>query len=499
MHHRRNHQVRPEVFRQRVRRFPRDELLRGIARATAQESLFRDSLTSRRDEIFSLVREGYLFQVAGICVTNCNNHRSTPVDETAVEDLLNGLFSVWPHELDNFREFRTWQRILSRVAYLQMPYQMSPWEPLVRTLCLFGDDRRFGEPVFEDGRWETILGVSLEKFLQIAFIMYAAAIHNPGGISRRTLLAANVRPAFEPVGAERALQVIDAWLARPVADLAQLGQKMTPDPDDLWRFNPFYERPIAILDDGTYVTPSPLGVLQRLGPQGLYFVGRDAVEAHADPRAFRAFTKALGLRFERYIGVQLGFIHHAQVHDEIVYDDDQRSIDYIIETPEVLVLVEVKSVAPNIDTRSGIFPDHGDVEQNIERACKQITRSAALIEQSHPDFPALNGREMRGLVVTREQYFNLEMPFRNNLVQPASIPTTIASSQQLEVVIPALSDDADCGTSLLGALRSDPDMVKTSLDPLPLGRNQLLGDIGDRWQEEHRLSEPEELPDGPVE
>ena len=26
------------------------------------------------------------------------------------------------------------------------------------------------------------------------------------------------------------------------------------DPDDLWRFNPFYEWPVAILDDGTYVT-----------------------------------------------------------------------------------------------------------------------------------------------------------------------------------------------------------------------------------------------------
>ena len=409
-----------------------------------------------------------------------------------MSDLLNGLFNVWPPELGNSNELTTWQPILSRVAYLQMPYQMSPWEPLARTLCLFGDDPRFGEPVFEEGRWETILRVSLEEFLMIAFIMYAAAIHNPGGISRETLLAPNVRPALEPVGAERVLQVVDSWLARPVADLARLGQEETLDADDLWRFNPFYEWPIAIMDDGIYVTPSPLGVLQRLGPQGLYFVGRDAVDAHADPRTFRAFTKALGLRFERYIGVQLGFIHHAQVHDEIVYDDDQRSVDYIIETPEVLVLVEAKSVAPNIDTRSGIFPDHGDVEKNIERACKQITRSASLIEQGHPDFPTLSGRQMRGLVVTREQYFNLQMPFRNNLVQPASLPTTIASSQQLEVVIPALSDDVDCGTSLLGALGADPDTVKTSLDPLPLGRNQLLGEIGDRWHAEHRLREPEE-------
>lgn len=78
------------------------------------------------------------------------------------------------------------------------------------------------------------------------------------------------------------------------------------------------------------------------------------------------------------------------------------------------------------------------------------------------------------------------------MVQPASIPTTIVSSQQLEVVIPALSDDTDCGTSLLGALGSDPDVVKTSLDPLPLGRNQLLGEVGDQWFDDRRLREPEE-------
>ena len=78
---------------------------------------------------------------------------------------------------------------------------------------------------------------------------------------------------------------------------------------------------------------------------------------------------------------------------------------------------------------------------------------------------------------------------------PSSIPTTIVSSQQLEGVIPALSDGVDCGTSLLGALASDPDVVKTSLDPLPLGGNQLLREIGAPWFDEHRLEEPEESDD----
>ena len=488
MNHRRNHKVKPKVFRQRVRQFPRDELLRGIARMASQEARGRD--TTNQDDKRSVIREGYLFQIAGICVTNCNNHRRRPVDDGAVGDLINGLHNVWQPELDRAVGDEVLQRILSRLIYQQMPYQMSQAEPLSRSLCLLGNDPKFGKPVLKDGRWEAILGVPLEEFLKIAFIMSAAAVHNPGGISRQTLLSENVRQAFEPVGAEQAVHVIDSWLARPVDDLAQLGQEMTPDPDDLWRFNPFYEWPITILNDGTYVIPSPLGVLQRLGPQGLYFVGRDA-----DPNAFGAFAEDLGVRFERYIGAQLEFIQHAQVHPEIVYDDNKKSVDYIIETPEVLILVEAKSSAPNIKTRSGIFPEDGEMQQKIAKACDQITTSAARIDEGHPDFPVLAGRSMRGLVVTREPYFNLLIPFMTDVVQPASIPTTIVSSQHLEGVIPALSDDTDCGTSLLGALASDPETVKTSLDPLPLGRNQLLGEIGDRWFDEHRLRDPEESDD----
>ena len=490
MHHRRNCQVRPDELRQRVRAYPRDELLRGIARVSAKHANEQNAPESERDNKLRVIGESYLFQLAGICVTHCNNHRSRIVNDEVVGDLQAGLYNVWPPELDGEVGEEAWQRILSRTAYQQMPYQMSPQEQLARTLCLFGDDPRFGEPVFEVGQWEAILGVPLEDFLRIAMIMYATAILKPGGISRGELLGDRFHLTFEPLGADRSLQVVDKWLARPVDDLARIGRQFNGDPDDLWRFNPFYEWPIAILGDDTYVVPSPMGVLQRLGPQGLYFVARDAANAYGDPGMFQAFTNALGIRFEGYVGEQLKCISHADIRPEITYDNGNKSVDYFIETPEVLVLVEAKSVAPNIDTRSGVFPEHGDIERNIQRACEQITKSAGLIEMGHPEFPVLGDRPMRGLVVTREQYFNLSMPFLADIAQPASIPTAAVSSFQLEAAIPALSDDPNCGASLLAALGSDPVTLATSLDRLPLGRNQLLAEMGSRWLAEHGLIPP---------
>ena len=432
-----------------------------------------------------MIREGMLFRIAGTCVTSCNNHRRTRVDDEVIEGLVNSYHNIWPREIDGQQDGDSWQRILARMAYVQMPYQLSPWTSLMRTLCLFGDDPQFGPPVFDGRRWEEILGVTLPQYLRIGFGMYAAAIHHDASITRRTLLADDFALAFEPVPARQALEVVDSWLARPVDQLARLGREKTSSADDLWACNPLYERPIVVLDDGTYVTPSPRGILQRLAPQGLYFVGRDAVGADTNQRAFEGFTSRLGKRYERYIGKQLSLLMHATLHPEISYGRSQKSVDYIIETPEVLILVEAKSAAPTADTRSGIFPDNGDVSRHINKACRQITRTAELIEEGHPNFPDLGGRPIRGLVVTREQYLNLPFQFLTDVVTPASIPTTIVSAHQLEcVLLSTLNYDKACGARLLDAMASDTRLIKTSLDPLEVGMNPLLSEMGAAWAAE---------------
>ena len=267
-----------------------------------------------------------------------------------------------------------------------------------------------------------------------------------------------------------------------------------PSPGDLWTFNPLYERPIIFMNDDTYVVPSPRTVLHRIAPQGLYFLVLDAMDGDQNPNEFRGFTAKLGLRFQAYVGEQLRLLKHATVHPEITYDSSQQSVDYIIETPDVLVLVEVKSVAPDIWTRSGVFPDGGDVDRKINRACQQITRTAELILRNHPDLPKLEGRPMRGLVVTREDYFNLSLFPVTEVATPASIPTTVVSSQQLEFVVSGLSDDVVCGSSLLGALASDTNRIKTDLEPLPGGINPLAEKVVKRWAKEHGLSETVTVP-----
>ena len=274
----------------------------------------------------------------------------------------------------------------------------------------------------------------------------------------------------------RALQVVDAWLACPIEDLVPLGRENMTTVEDLWSFNPLYQRPIVILEDGMYVIPCPRALMQRLAPQGLYHIVGDALDADANLQEFQRFTSALGVRFQRYVGQQLHLLEHGTVHPEITYASGQQSVDYIVETPEVLVLVEVKSVSPSPETRYGVFP----------KACGQISRTAELIRDGHPDLPPSNGRPVRGLVVTREEYFNLPIASITDVIKPASVPTTVVSSQKLEDVLAGLRKESACGSLLLQALAPDADTIKMDLIPLSADTNPLLSEIRDQWWESVR-------------
>ena len=224
MHHRRNHNVKPQDFSQRVRRFRRDDLLRSIAARTAREATERSLAPDTPLERLSAIREGLWFQIAGICLVRGNNHREDLINEADLDDLLDGFYNVWPPEIKGQITDSDWQRVLSRVAYGQMPYQPSPIEPLMRSLCLYGDDIRFGDPVLDSDRWQQILGVSLSKLLLVGFAVRAVAVGLGGCLPRSWILDNGSDMFLGSVPVDQALEVVDSWLARPVEHLAAAGR-----------------------------------------------------------------------------------------------------------------------------------------------------------------------------------------------------------------------------------------------------------------------------------
>ena len=428
---------------------------------------------------FAQIRQGMLFAIAGICVSSGTNHRNKPVRPRDVQDLIDGFHNLAVPTLEGHGGDVALRTVLSRHAYVQFPFQASSMESLARSLCLYGVDPRFGDAVFDEDHMHDMLGTTLPRFLCLGFAMFSFAINRGGRFSRSELMSGSYAPIFAPDSAQHGLDVIDRWLAAPADELASTGRQMTAGPDDLWGFNPLFERPVIAIGD-EYIVPCSAAILQRLSPQGLLFIVRDALQAESDPnKAFNAFTKGLGARFEDYAGEHLRLLEHATVTPETSYDGGKLSVDYIVETPEVVVLVEAKGIAPTLDTRAGKFSEDSDVATKLQKACDQIAKTAELLEQGHQGFPSLNGRPMRGLVVTRDPYYWLGAPFFDDLVQPKSIPTAIISSHELETVLPPLMHDTACGARLLDALPNDLRYISSRLTELAQGENPLLFEVWD--------------------
>lgn len=456
----------PERLRQRVLNYPRDRLLREIARRNASGWNHWLSGASPEDRMWSLLGETYLSEVAGIALEGGTNARRARVTDQVLSDLANMCHRIGP---DSGQLSREWA-LKHGSSLIQKQYAFQEKDvlhPLMRGLCLFGDDSRFGDPVVPSSWWRETLRVPLPLFMEIAASMFLLAIGTGGAVPRDWL---EEWACFK--GCRDTLQAVDRWLSRPIKSLVDACRRGGSGQELLFEW-PF------ILMGGDYVCPSP-GAAIRRGGVGLYFLAGKALAA--DQVAFQAFTSALGDRFQRYVGWHLRHLD-ATLYPAIPYGSSQESVDFIIETPEVLVLVEAKSLAPLRATRVGEFQgsrEHGELKE----ACKQIKRTSRLIRDGHPKFPKLRGRPLRGLVVTRERFVNLVWPWESRLVRPLHIPTAVLAVEQLEWYLPALDRAPSCGQALLDGLPSSRDEIMPDLLGLPTTTSPFLRTVFTEWADE---------------
>lgn len=80
-------------------------------------------------------------------------------------------------------------------------------------------------------------------------------------------------------------------------------------------------------------------------------LGRDH---YTDDETFLAFTRDLGDLFEQYVGPHLRLLPDIEIFPEIVYGKNgEKSVDWIVVLPGLVLLVEVKSVRPTAKLRLG--------------------------------------------------------------------------------------------------------------------------------------------------
>jgi len=245
-----------------------------------------------------------------------------------------------------------------------------------------------------------------------------------------------------------------------------------PGPWRRFDFNPLGATPVItdLLGDGRWTIPSPGLLARRFSPLGVYYAGMR--------RWGTAFSDDLGPLFEAYVGRHLRLLPDAHVIPAITYGHDNRqSVDWLVVLPEVVLMVEVKSVRPTDAVRRGGPQAGAELTRMLQKAFRQLRTTNDLIAERHPQFASIpEDRPRIGLVVTMESFYTINSPFQRDRYQiPLSFPTLVVSAREIEGLMAVT--DISPGALLLEHLH-DPTVDGWSLHSALVGhlrgRNAVL-------------------------
>lgn len=445
--------VRFDEFAQRVRRYRPSQLLPAIARLAIE----MEDIDRYMREMYRVVTPWALATAAKVSIAAGNEHRpsSTITDDdvmkicaafTAVNEPL--------HEPEALNGDPA--SFFIRVANEQFAWQVRPAPEVSRTHALYVDGLPDTATTMIDAALlEDLLGCSVAHYIGAGFLLWAAARSNGGWYEPRFLRGPEAQEIFDIVPEE----VIELVLTEHFATTFDEFRNELADPRhavpprfERHQYNPLVARPFIQMAPDRWLAPQPTLIVRKLGPDAIYYAG--------GARYGNAFTDDVGLLLETYVRRQLAQIPDAQIIDEIDYDNSQRSVDFFIVWPELVVLVEVKSARLTQGARIGLADLEVKLQSAIGKAFSQIKRSSDLIQAGHPAFSAIpTDRPHVALFVTLESYWVGNSKMVRRLVDtPEPMPTSVVTLRELEHLI-ALSLDGG-GAALLSEVLAD-DELKT--------------------------------------
>jgi hypothetical protein len=183
----------------------------------------------------------------------------------------------------------------------------------------------------------------------------------------------------------------------------------------------------------------------RVRPSTVYYLGVDKYD-----KAWRnALTRDLGLAHEDYIRLQLHQLKPAaSVYGEFEYNTKKGSgmtVDAIVVHDDVVVLVEAKSTRARLDSRHTFAAYTDNLQRDLQRAFKEIARTAGMIRDHHPALGDAipDDRPLCGLIVTPEPlWLANNAQFTAGYPDP-TVPTSFVSLRELEDLVAYAREDPD--------------------------------------------------------
>ncbi|MFC8360826.1 hypothetical protein ACFUIY_13240 [Streptomyces griseorubiginosus] len=431
--------VRDRDYVARVRRHRPSALLPLIAQASAAYALESSWLHSpgRKYTPWALA------DAARVSLACGNEHRKDARDADLLQ-VLDMYVRLEDHFLRECDEDAL-GRWLLRASGEQMTYQEPVFQDLARAAAMLTQTAATRQArCLRPGWEEELLGTSLSHYVGIAQLLWASAISYAGRFDPASLAGPGAEEICAEIPAATILSVTEKHFVTDVAAFRQANDRARMTADPLLRryeFNPLRDKPLVEGYGPGFLAPVNQLIPAKASPLGIYYTG---IARFGD-----AFAQDLGDLFEAYVGRQLRLLPDAAVQPEIVYGRNKaRSVDWIVVTDELVLLVEVKSVRPTWHLRLATDKRVAEVNRMLGRAYEQIDNTASLIASGQREFAAIpTDRPVHGLVVTMEPFHIVNAPVQRPQLPATTVPVTVCSISEVENMVTIT--DAPVGALLL--------------------------------------------------
>lgn len=207
-------------------------------------------------------------------------------------------------------------------------------------------------------------------------------------------------------------------------------------------YNPIFRYPIINFtkNEPPYVPLSRLILMQGSLAMILRTMAEQAKDRGITPQEFFGYY---GHVLQQYVGDQLQLIDGAVVVPEIKYGPGRAkaTIDWFLELPSVLVLIDAKALTLNAHNRTGDESLELRLIEVFDKVFNQVNETNSLFSDPPPEFAVFNELTLQkrkvGLIVSGE-----DIPYGNNFASISSglsitsnLPTAHISLNELELLV----------------------------------------------------------------
>ncbi|WP_145943039.1 hypothetical protein [Corynebacterium glyciniphilum] len=471
-------------FRQSCRAFKPSELLPLIAATSADTAKIDD-----RDSYIHTLPPWGLAAAARESILSGNELRSKPATLFELRGLMERFKTVHDVTHEDIDDIWFPVKLLTGYAFEQVPFSHSTFYDLCRSYSIFVDGpRRAKTKIIDDAAMREIFdGHALTTVISSAFLIYVGVLNNMGIFDVRWLTQDNFASVREKFSVKCTADLLES-MTSDIHSMRKDFKLVTGHDycDERFDYNPLISSPFVDLGSTPPICPVPEYILRSITPEGIFYKG---------VRKFgSAFADDLGSLFELYVGQQLQQIPNALVYPEICIDRKagrEKSVDWFVIFPDLVILVEVKSTRMNREARMGKDETVQNLGRTIDKARLQISRSLDSIINDVPEYGKIpKDRAFLGLIITAEPFplwegyleasggAFISDNYREDEPSSRRHPLTLASIRDLEELI-THGDDVN---QIIVELMKDKSFQALHIGNIAPSQTKKNGIVVDSWR-----------------